>query len=551
MRRIVQDPLWRALDSLAKRKAAFEKWQNQLVSEKRAAREARIAELKPHLTRLFSNSGLIKSYSTMKTANKAFEKDKYWRRAKPDERREILEAYTSELRSVEETARRNLKESNIQNLTKLVRGLDITVATRWRAGHNTITHSEAFRADAQLQKMETLDILNVFDEYTHQLEKEHEEDAHRKRVEYRRRARKARDAFKTLLRELKEKGELTRTSKWKETLPRIRSDERYIAFLGLPGSSPLDLWMDAVDDLQLEAEERAAKIESQLKNATIKLETTLDEFLAMCTDSQVRETPEQCKEAFEVIHTRLARAAAEVARQEEKKRRDRIDDLRYALRKIRQIEPETTYEAVSCKAERAQLTNTRRCRTCRTCPSSRTWGATRTGKPRTKSTFAASRRRRPSRPSRAGGETRTARRTGTRWTWTTSIAGATATATIAAVIATTGTGTTTATATGTTAVTGNVSVSAIATAVITAATEIATIAAIVTGSVIAIVTATATLVGTRSVSVPTEIRNDAVTATAKPTTATPSAAASLLYRVHRRKRVIVRRARSECCVAVL
>jgi pre-mRNA-processing factor 40 len=342
MRRIVQDPLWRALESLAKKKAAFEKWQQQIVSDKRAAHETRIAELRPHLTRLFAKSGVIKSYSTMKTATAAFDKDKYWRRAKPEERREILEAYTAELRSHEEKARRALKESNTQSLSRHIRTMEITVATRWRDGHKTILASEQFRADPQLQKMETLDILTVFDDYTRELEKEHDEDARRKTAEYRRRGRKARDGFKVLLRELQEKGDLTQTSKWKDTLPTIRTDERYTALLGLPGSSPLELWMDAVDDLQVNAEERTTKIEEGLK-APVTLETTLADFEAMVPGVD----PKEAKEAFEVIHERLTRAAAEAARIEERKRRDRIDDLRYALRKVRQVEAETTYEAVS------------------------------------------------------------------------------------------------------------------------------------------------------------------------------------------------------------
>lgn len=346
MRKIVQDPLWKALETLAQKKTAFEKWQRELVATKKAEKEARIAELKPHLTRLFSNSGIIKSYSTMKTAEKAFAGDKWWRRSKPEERREILEAYTSELKNREDAARRKLKEHNVQTLTKLIRDLDITVTTRWRVGHDIILRSDAFRTDQQLQKMETLDILNVFDEYTRQLEKEFEETAHKARVEQRRRARKARDGFKALLYELKEKGELTRTSKWKETLPKFRSDERYTDLLGQPGSSPLDLWMDAVDDLQIEAEDRTAKIESALKSE-VKIETTLYEFLAMCTEAQVTEDEDLRKEAFDVIHNRLVRTVAQQKRAEERKRREKMEDLRYALRKVRQIEPDTTYDAVS------------------------------------------------------------------------------------------------------------------------------------------------------------------------------------------------------------
>ncbi|TXT13587.1 hypothetical protein VHUM_00954 [Vanrija humicola] len=347
MRKVVLDPLYKALDTLAQKKAAYEKWLDTLAKEKQQQRDARIAELRPHLTRLFTHSGVIKSYSTMKTADKVFASDKYWRRAKPDERRFILEEYTSKLRAREVQTRKDVKARNIATLTKLIKDLDITVTTRWRDAHGIITRSDAFRANADLKSVETLDILNVYDDYSKQLEKEFNEESKRLKTEYRRRARKARDAFKELLKELKDKGELTRKTKWKETLPKIKEDERFTNLVGLPGSTPLDLWMDAVDDLQIAAEEVTAKIEERL-SAPVKLETTEEEFAKLYEESQLGNefTPEERKDALDVIHTRLAKAAADEKRRAERKRRHRIDDLRDALRKVqRHIEPDTTYEA--------------------------------------------------------------------------------------------------------------------------------------------------------------------------------------------------------------
>lgn len=315
MRKVVLDPLYKALDTLAQKKAAYEKvrgssstvtdppqWLDTLAKEKQQQRDARIAELRPHLTRLFTHSGVIKSYSTMKTADKAFASDKYWRRAKPDERRFILEEYTSKLRAREVQTRKDVKARNISTLTKLVKDLDITVTTKWRDAHGIITRSDAFRANADLKSVETFDILNVYDDYSKQLEKEYNEESKRLKTEYRRRGRKARDAFKELLQELKDKGELTRKSKWKETLPKVKADERFTNLVGLPGSSPLDLWMDAVDDLQVAAEDVAAKIEERL-GAPIKLETTAEEFEKLYEESKLGNefTTEERKDALDVV----------------------------------------------------------------------------------------------------------------------------------------------------------------------------------------------------------------------------------------------------------
>jgi pre-mRNA-processing factor 40 len=342
MRKVVLDPLFKALETLAQKQTAFEKWQAQLVSEKAAARDARIAELRPKLRRLFAQNG-IKSYHTLKTGDKLFAGDKYWRRAK-EERRLLLDEYTAELRTHEAAARKQRKEHCITALGKLIKNLDITVATRWHDARDIITRSDAFAADPQLAKMEPLDMLTVYDEYARALEREFDEESRRLRAEARRRARKARDAFRALLRELREQGKLTRTSKWKETLPLIRDEERYTALLGVPGSTPLELWMDAVDDMQLAAEERAAKIEGALKDK-VELETTFEDFGTLCMEAGVAASDEAKQEAYDVIHARLAKLAAEEARRAERRRRHRIEDLRDALRRVRGLDAESTYDS--------------------------------------------------------------------------------------------------------------------------------------------------------------------------------------------------------------
>lgn len=72
-----------------------------LVAEKKAARAARIARVKPMIHRLF-NQAELKSWMTMKTAEQLFRSDKYWREAEYDERREILEEWTGNRRAEEE-----------------------------------------------------------------------------------------------------------------------------------------------------------------------------------------------------------------------------------------------------------------------------------------------------------------------------------------------------------------------------------------------------------------------------------------------------------------
>jgi len=292
-----------------------------------------------------------------------FARDRLWRDTRPDERRMILEEYVSNLRRKEEEAEKAQRERNISALTDLVRDLEITVATTWRAAHNLILAAPAFKENHELAQIESVDMLSVFDDYMRQLEQEQEEEVKRYRQEQVRRVRKARDGFKALLSELEAKGELKRNSKWKETLPKIKSDERYKAMLGLPGSSAMDLWMDAVDDLDEEIDRAAAKLEKGIVGE-IKVDTTFEQFEKLVKeaglDSQVDSKLR--KAAYELIHERLVQQAADETRRAERKRRHRMDDLRYALKKVTGIRVETSYDEVRVALLRRYDADHRPCR---------------------------------------------------------------------------------------------------------------------------------------------------------------------------------------------
>ncbi|ODN88465.1 pre-mRNA-processing factor 40 [Cryptococcus wingfieldii CBS 7118] len=348
MRKIVLDPLYNALETLAEKKGVFEKFTNGILEERRAAKEARISRFRPIFTKLFTKSNAIKSYSTLKTADRVFAKDKYWKEALPEEKRLILEEYTDKLRREEEVAERELKEYNVRTLKSLIPTLSITVSTRWRAAHDLIISSPAFRADPSLQQASVLDMIKAYEDYAYKLEQEHKEESRKLRIEDVRRARKAREGYKALLKEMEERGDLKRTSKWRETYGIVKGDPRYEALLGLPGSSPLELWMDAIDDLSEEVSRAAEKIEYALGKAgkEFKKGTTWEELEGWChethMDQQISERLR--KEVFSLLQSRARQQEEEELRKAERRQRHRIDDLRYALRKVDAINIDMSYE---------------------------------------------------------------------------------------------------------------------------------------------------------------------------------------------------------------
>lgn len=200
---------------------------------------------------------------------------------------------------------RRLRQRNIDTLSALVKDLDLNVGTRWRAAHEVILAAPAFRNDSQLQTIETIDILNVWETYSRQLEQEHETESRRVRIDRVRKGRKAREGFIALLHELKHDGLLTRQTKWKDLYPKIKKDERYENLLGLQGSSPLDLWMDVVDDMQDEVERAADKVTVALKRdqKVLNVDTKLEEYLKWVEDVKLDDKAKKEAYDFVSLHT--------------------------------------------------------------------------------------------------------------------------------------------------------------------------------------------------------------------------------------------------------
>lgn len=74
--------------------------------------------------------------------------------------------------------------------------LDLAGAVRWQDARSTITRTSEWHRDPELQKVDPIDILAVFEEEVRKAEKEASELRHRTTDEKRRKARKAREDFK-------------------------------------------------------------------------------------------------------------------------------------------------------------------------------------------------------------------------------------------------------------------------------------------------------------------------------------------------------------------
>ncbi|CAK5268561.1 unnamed protein product [Mycena citricolor] len=379
MRAIVVDPLYRALNSLAEKKATYEKFIVQLKAKEQEDKDARLAKLRPALRNLLKGNPSVFPYTTYATADRLFATHPIWQHARVEaEKKLVFEEYVAELKQREVQESRAARSRSISKVVALFKELNVGVVTRWRDAQDLLINSDTWRNDPELQKLPTLDILLAFEDYSRVREREYEDQARKDQVEKTRRERKARENFKALLAELVESSKISARSKWKDVFPLLRSDERYLAMLGNPGSTPLDLFWDVVDAFDQKLENKIALVRNAIasyntkhtkpsldgdvtmedsgsKEVTdhggfsVEPETKEEDFIAVYKEGSTDEMEVLSSEELSLVYRTLVDAASK-KRADEKRRAERRlrhlqDDLRYALKKLSIPSDVTDYEA--------------------------------------------------------------------------------------------------------------------------------------------------------------------------------------------------------------
>ncbi|KAG6869219.1 hypothetical protein C0993_009082 [Termitomyces sp. T159_Od127] len=378
MRAIITDPLYRALNTLAEKKAAWEKFTTALKAKEQEEKEARLGKLRPAIRNMLKGNPSVFHYTTFGTADKLFSQHPIWQQARIEaERRLIFEEYVAELKSRDvvsavcrllgfrslmifiekkQQASRAARSRSVTKVVNLFKQLNVDVLTRWRTAHDLVLDSEEWKEDSELRKLPTLDILLAFEDYSRVREREYEDQMRKAQVEKTRRERKARESFKELLQNLIGSGKIKARSKWKEVYPIFADDERYLSMLGNPGSNPLELFWDAVDTLDQELDRKISVVEAAFVRHGVQEaqkkgedgdkdvgfvvgpETKEEEFRSVveanADEAVLALTKEDLAEIFTTLHDAAVKKQAEEKRRAERKQRHLQDDLRYAFKKL-------------------------------------------------------------------------------------------------------------------------------------------------------------------------------------------------------------------------
>ena len=353
MRATIKDPQYRALKDPKDRKAAFEKYAVEVRTQEKDRAKERLAKLRADFGTMLRSHPEIKHYTRWKTARPIIEGETIFRSTNDDtERRQLFEEYIIELKKANIEREAITRKSAMDELVGLLKALDLEPYTRWSEAQEVIESNDTFKADDKFKTLSKSDILTAFENHIKSLERTFNDERQREKNLKQRRERQNRDRYLDLLRELKAAGKIRAGTKWMDILPEVNQDPRYVAMLGQPGSTPLDLFWDTVEE-----EERAIRLIRndvydvlEDKRYEITPKTTLEEFRdVMSTD---RRTATITSDTLELIFNRLLekvmRRTEDDKHASERHQRRLIDGLRSKIKHLDRppVTSSTTWDSI-------------------------------------------------------------------------------------------------------------------------------------------------------------------------------------------------------------
>ncbi|KAG6002545.1 hypothetical protein E4U21_002969, partial [Claviceps maximensis] len=247
MRATIKDPHYRSIRDPKGRRDAFEKYCQDVIVQDKERAEERMSKLRADFETMLKRHPEIVHYTRWKTARPMIEGETIFRSTNDEEeRRQLFEEYVVGLKRAHKEHQINSRHNALDALKELLPNLSIKAYTRWSEAQDIM--SLAFQNNDIFKALTKYDTLIVFQDHIKSLERAlNEQKQHEKKMKYRR-ERRARDAFKSLLSELRKDGKIKPGAKWSTIHPLIEGDERYTNMLGHDGSTPQELFWDVIEE---------------------------------------------------------------------------------------------------------------------------------------------------------------------------------------------------------------------------------------------------------------------------------------------------------------
>ncbi|KAG0030861.1 hypothetical protein BGZ82_007267 [Podila clonocystis] len=357
MRAVVTNPLYRALKTTAERKTAFQEYVDERRIQEKEDEKARQKKLRHDFQELLANnSDKVTHTSRYTTISRIFAEEPAFKAIEDDRLRySIFDSHLSELIRKEKDEARVKRKAGMAAFLALLQSLtDITFMTRWAEAKDLLQENAEYKSDS-IQVLSKVDQLSVYEDHIKHLEKEYDARRSRDRTLRKRAERKRREAFKELLSELRSKGQLNAKTCWMQIHPLIKEDSRYQAVLGQPGSTPMELFWDLIEDLDERLYQDRKLVQDALKSIDYEIipETTFEQFAELMKNNEKTSSlvSEDLTLIFEQLLGKAVHRAKEEKRRQEKVARKKAESFRFMLKNLSPaVTVESTWEDVKVRS---------------------------------------------------------------------------------------------------------------------------------------------------------------------------------------------------------
>ncbi|CAK4032370.1 related to U1 snRNP [Lecanosticta acicola] len=352
---VVRDREYRAIKQPKDRRVAYEKYCKEVREQEKIKEKERKEKLREDFRKMLATHEEITHYTRWKTARPMLEHEAVFRNAgNEDEKKRIFNEYVLELNKRNEKEKSERQRVALNQLNQMLQALITNADTSWADAEEKIMHSARFVSEDIFRSLHKLDVFNAFTHHMRALERVAIEELHKRKALRRRRDRKARDNFRELLNEKFKEGKIKARTKWQDVSPLIADDERYIAYLGIPGSDPLDLFWDIEDREERKLLSKRNDAMDVLEDARfeLKLDTPFEEFANLMRDHEKTSylQEDDLKMVYERLIEKVNRRIRQGKLEEERRKREVVEDLRAVMKKVDPpIRLEDSYEEVAAK----------------------------------------------------------------------------------------------------------------------------------------------------------------------------------------------------------
>ncbi|ROV91249.1 hypothetical protein VPNG_09701 [Cytospora leucostoma] len=358
LRAIVKDPQYRAIKDPRDRKATFEKYCQDVVAQDKERAKERLTKLRADFGTMLKSHPEIKHYTRWKTARQIIEGETIFRSTNDeDERRQLFADYVVELKKRHREEQAALRKSAMDGLIDLLPKLNLEPYTRWSEAQETIQATQPFKEEEKYKSLSKFDILTVFQNHMKAVERTFNDTRQAQKAKKQRKERRARDAFLSLLGELKNDDKIKVGTKWSQIFPLVEKDTRYTAMLGQNGSTPQELFWDIVEEEERGLRGTRNDVTDVVydKRFEITPKTDFQDFLAVMKED--RRTANVDRDTLKFIFERLQEKKSKPSdedRHSERQQRRAVDDLRSHMKRLDPpITLSDTYEKVKSRLQKA------------------------------------------------------------------------------------------------------------------------------------------------------------------------------------------------------